>query len=288
MKKLILTGLIISALGLSACTSSNSTVVKSDAGNISQDELYQAMKSKYGTQTLQQLLVEKVLSKEYSVSKSDIDAEVKKSKEQLGDQFLPTLQQYGYKTEDDFRKSVKLNLLEKKAVHKTVKVTDKELQDAYAAYKPDIQARHILVEDEKTANDIEAKLKKGEKFEDLAKQSSKDTASATKGGDLGWFGSGVMDPDFEKAAFALKQNEISAPVKTQFGYHIIQVTGIKEKQSFDKMKDTMTDQVKDSKVTQDMIMKVLKAEFKKANIKISDKDLKSAAEFTSPAATTNS
>lgn len=288
MKKLILTGLIISALGLSACSSTNSTVVKSDAGNISQDELYQAMKTKYGTQTLQQLLVEKVLSKEYSVSKSEIDKEVQKSKEQLGDQFLTTLQQYGYKSEDDFKKSVKLNLLEKKAVHKNIKVTDKELQDAYAAYKPEIQARHILVADEKTANDIEAKLKKGEKFEDLAKQSSTDTASAKKGGDLGWFGSGAMDPDFEKAAFALKQNEISAPVKTQFGYHIIQVTGIKEKQSFDKMKDTLTDQVKDSKVTQDMIMKVLKAEFKKANIKISDKDLKSATEFASPAATTNS
>ncbi|MGG3562949.1 peptidylprolyl isomerase [Neobacillus rhizosphaerae] len=284
MKKLILSGLIISALGLSACSSSGSSLVKSDAGNITQDELYQAMKTKYGAQTLQQLLVEKVLSKEYSVSKSEIDTEVQKSKKQLGDQFLTTLQQYGYKSEDDFRKSVKLNLLEKKAVHKTVKVTDKDLQDAYAAYKPDIQARHILVADEKTANEIEAKLKKGEKFEALAKQSSTDTESAKKGGDLGWFGSGIMDPDFEKAAFALKQNEISAPVKTQFGYHIIQVTGIKEKQPFDKMKDTLTDQLKDSKVTQDMILKVLKDEFKKADIKISDKDLKSAAEFSTPTA----
>lgn len=283
MKKLILTGLIISALGLSAC-SSTSTLVKSDAGNISQDELYQAMKTKYGAQTLQQLLVDKILSKEYSVSKSEIDTELQKTKEQLGDQFLATLQQYGYKDENDFKKSVKLNLLEKKAVHKTIKVTDKELQDAYAAYKPEIQARHILVDDEKTANEIEAKLKKGEKFEDLAKSSSKDTASAKNGGDLGWFGSGAMDPDFEKVAFALKKNEISAPVKTQFGYHIIQVTGMKEKQSFDKMKDTLMDQVKDSKVSQDMIMKVLKDEFKKADIKISDKDLKSAAEFASPTA----
>jgi foldase protein PrsA len=256
--------------------------VKSDSGNITQDELYQAMKTKYGAQTLQQLLVEKVLSKEFSVSKSEIEAEVQKSKEQLGAQFLTTLQQYGYKTEDDFRNSVKLNLLEKNAVHKTIKVTDKELQDAYVAYHPDIQARHILVADEKTANEIEAKLKKGEKFEDLAKQSSTDTESAKKGGDLGWFGSGAMDPDFEKAAFALKQNEISAPVKTQFGFHIIQVTGIKEKQSFDKMKDTLKDQVKDSKVTQDMILKVLKDEFKKADIKISDKDLEKAAEFARP------
>jgi len=279
MKKWILAGLMVSALGLSACSSS--AVMKSDSGNITQDELYQAMKDKYGVQTLQQLAVEKVLSKEYKVSDSDIDKQVKEAKDQLGDQFETALQQYGYKDENDYRESVKLNLLEQKAVYKTIKVTDKELKDAYASYKPDIKARHILVADEKTANEIETKLKNGAKFEDLAKQYSTDTESATNGGDLGWFGTGQMDADFEKAAFALKLNQISSPVKTQYGYHIIQVTGIKEKQSFDKMKSTLTNQVKDSKVTQDKITDVLKSEFKKANVSISDKDLKDATDFSS-------
>jgi foldase protein PrsA len=283
MKKWILAGVMIGSLGLSACSSSNA-VMKSDAGNISQDELYQAMKTKYGTQTLQQLALEKVLSSEYTVSKSEIDAQVKKSKDQLGDQFLTTIQQYGYKDENDFREGLKINLLEQKAVYKTIKVTDKQLKAAYASYKPDIKARHILVSDENTANDIEAKLKAGTKFEDLAKQYSTDTASASKGGDLGWFGTGEMDPDFEKAAFALKLNEISSPVKTQYGYHIIQVTGIKQKQAFSKMKSTLTNQVKQSKVTSDMITKVLKAEFKKENVSISDKDLKQAVDFSSTTA----
>jgi foldase protein PrsA len=283
MKKWILAGVMIGSLGLSACSSGNA-VMKSDAGNISQDELYQAMKTKYGTQTLQQLALEKVLSSEYTVSKSEIDAQVKKSKDQLGDQFLTTIKQYGYQDENDFREALKINLLEQKAVYKTIKVTDKQLKAAYASYKPDIKARHILVSDENSANDIEAKLKAGAKFEDLAKQYSTDTASASNGGDLGWFGTGEMDSDFEKAAFALKLNEISSPVKTQYGYHIIQVTGIKQKPSFSKLKSTLTNQVKQSKVTSDMITKVLKAEFKKENVSISDKDLKQAVDFSSTTA----
>ena len=283
MKKWVLAGLLISALGLSACSNSSSAVMKSDAGNITQDELYQAMKSKYGTQTLQQLAAEKVLSKKYTVSKTEIDSEVKKAKDQLGDQFLAALQQYGFKDEKDYRNTVKLNLLEQKAALKTIKVTDKELKAAYASYKPEIRASHILVKDEKTANDIEAKLKSGAKFEDLAKEKSTDTASASKGGDLGWFGTGVMDPDFEKAAYSLKENQISAPIKTQYGYHIIQLTGTKSKQSFAKMKNTLTAQVKQGKVTQDMIQKVLKNEFKKSNIDISDKDLKKATDLSTAA-----
>ncbi|MDQ6597042.1 peptidylprolyl isomerase [Bacillus salipaludis] len=278
MKKWILTGIMISALGLSAY--SNSTVMKSDSGNISQDELYQALKTKYGTQTLQELAVEKVLSKEYTVTKSAIDAEVKKVKEQLGDQFLTTLQQYGYKDEADYRNVVKLNLLEEKAVYKTLKVTDQELKDAYASYKPEIRARHILVNDKKTADEVEAKLKKGEKFEDLAKKYSQDPASSSNGGDLGWFGTGEMDADFEKAAYALKLKEVSDPVKTQYGYHIIQLTDKKAKKSFAQMKNTLTDQVKETKVTQEKIATVLKAEFKKAHVNISDKDLKKATDFS--------
>ncbi|MCH6267305.1 peptidylprolyl isomerase [Neobacillus citreus] len=280
MKKWILSGFMVGALALAGCSSS--AIMKSDAGNISQDELYQAMKDKYGTQTLQQLAVEKVLAKNYSVSKSEVDARVNKTKEQIGDSFLSTLQQYGFKDENDYRNSVKLNLLEQKAVFKTIKVTDKELKQAYDDYKPEIRARHILVTDEAKANEIAAKLKSGSKFEDLAKE-SEDTATASKGGDLGWFGTGVMDPDFEKAAYALEKDQISDPIKSSYGYHIIQVTDKKEKKSYEEMKKTLTEQVKQSKITQDQIVKVLKDEFKKADVSISDKDLKAAAEFSAKA-----
>src|SRR5689334_10212401 len=157
-----------------------------------------------------------------------------------------------------------------------VKVTDKELKDYYNNYQPDIRARHILVADEATANDIKKQLDAGAKFEDLAKKYSTDTGTKDKGGDLGWFGKGKMDPDFEKAAFALKVNEISGPVKTQYGYHIIQKTGEKPKKSFNAMKKDIITAVKESKLTNDIINARMQKELKAANVKIDDKDLQGA------------
>jgi hypothetical protein len=87
-----------------------------------------------------------------------------------------------------------------------------------------VWARHILVDDQETAVVIIDKLKAGEDFGTLAKEYSKDTGSAANGGDLGWFGKGAMVAEFETAAFALeKPGDISAPVQSQFGYHIIQL-----------------------------------------------------------------
>jgi parvulin-like peptidyl-prolyl isomerase len=87
----------------------------------------------------------------------------------------------------------------------------------------EVTASHILVKDEATAKEVQAKLKAGEKFEDLAKTYSID-GSAANGGSLGTFGRGAMVKEFEDAAFALKPGEISDIVKTKFGYHIIKVT----------------------------------------------------------------
>jgi parvulin-like peptidyl-prolyl isomerase len=110
-----------------------------------------------------------------------------------------------------------------------------KLFDAITANVPRVQeeiwARHILVKDEAAAKAVEARLAKGEDFAAVAKEVSTDTGSAQKGGDLGWFpkqadalpGQTTMVAEFEAAAFSLKVGEISQPVKSQFGYHIIQV-----------------------------------------------------------------
>ena len=84
-----------------------------------------------------------------------------------------------------------------------------------------IKARHILVEQEFEAKDLLAKLGEGKTFEELAMKFSK-CPSGRRGGDLGEFGKGRMVPSFEEAAFALNVNEVSGPVRTQFGYHLIQ------------------------------------------------------------------
>lgn len=86
-----------------------------------------------------------------------------------------------------------------------------------------VRASHILVKTEQEANSILFDLKRGASFEDAAKKFSL-CPSKSKGGDLGWFGRNMMVKEFEDAAFSLPVGELSTPVKTRFGYHIIKVT----------------------------------------------------------------
>lgn len=120
-----------------------------------------------------------------------------------------------------------------KQVAKNIKVSDEELLSFYEeeiarfTTEEERQAQHILVETEALANSVVAELKEGADFAKLATQHSLDTGSKESGGDLGLFGKGVMVPEFEAEAFKMKVGEVSAPVKTEFGYHIIKLTKIK-------------------------------------------------------------
>lgn len=103
----------------------------------------------------------------------------------------------------------------------------------------ELQARHILVGSEEQAKDIADKLAKGGDFEALAKENSVDAGSKENGGMLGFFGKGQMVPQFEQAAFALEKGQISKPVQSQFGWHIIKVEDKRQKPppTFDQVKD---------------------------------------------------
>jgi len=111
--------------------------------------------------------------------------------------------------------------------------------EAAAEQKPEeeVHARHILVGSEADAQAVLKRLKAGEDFAKVAKEMSKDPGS--EGGDLGWFTKDRMVPEFAEAAFKLKDGELSDPVKSQFGWHIIQVEGKRQKQfpPFDQVKD---------------------------------------------------
>jgi peptidyl-prolyl cis-trans isomerase C len=131
---------------------------------------------------------------------------------------------------EDLKKRVVIEAYWKQKVEEQAKISDADIQKFYDQNKEkfrtgdQVRASHILLKSEKEAQDVLAQLKAGAKFEDLARKYSTDPAGA-KGGDLGWFGKGSMIPEFEKAAFALKEGQTSGIIKTKFGYHIIRLTG---------------------------------------------------------------
>lgn len=132
------------------------------------------------------------------------------------------------------------------------KVTDQQAQERYNTlkkeYKPveEIRARHILVSSFDEANSVLADLKGGKKFEDVAAEKSKD-AGAQNGGDLGFFRKEDMVPEFSDAAFKLKAGQLSQPVQTQFGWHVIKLEEKRMSQppAFDQVKDDIKGQLAD-------------------------------------------
>lgn len=178
-------------------------------------------------------------------------------------------QDYLKKVEEFKKLSLVSELFEKEIMAKA-KVSDQEAKDYYDKNRDDfivakeIRASHILVKTEDEAQKVLSRLKKGEKFEAVAKAVSVDTGSAKNGGDLGFFKKGQMVPEFERAAAALKVGEItSAPVKSPFGYHIIKVTDKKtgDPIPFDKVQDLVSQKLAGEK--QKTVFDAYLAELKK-------------------------
>lgn len=276
MKKWMMAASVVSLMALSACSNDGSkAIVETKNGNITKDEFYNEMKERVGKSVLRDLIDEKVLSKKYKVTDEEIDREIERIKEAYGPQYDLAVQKNGEKV---IREMVKLDLLRTKAAVGDIKVTEKELKEYYDNYKPKIRASHILVKDEKTAKEVKAKLDKGEDFAKLAKEYSQDPGSASNGGDLGWFGPGKMVKEFEEAAYKLKVGEVSDPVKTDYGYHIIKVTDKEKKKSFNEMKDEIAFEVKRNKLDPATMQSKVDKLVKDADVEIKDKDLQDVIE----------
>ncbi len=136
---------------------------------------------------------------------------------------------------EEFAK-LKENFLSQYSVKKiigSVSVSEEEAKEFYEANPnlfvtpAQIRASHILVAEEEKANELYAKIQAGESFEELAIDNST-CPSGVNGGDLNYFSQGQMVPEFETAAYNLEVGQVSAPVKTQFGFHIIKLTEKKE------------------------------------------------------------
>ena len=179
--------------------------------------------------------------------------------------------------------NAKRAMLAQAAMQKAVeglKISDEEAKKFYdsnpAMFKqPErVHARHILVSGDEELAKVQSELKAGKSFDVVAKEYSRDPGSAANGGDLGEFPRGMMVPEFEKAAFELKNpGDVSEPVKTQFGWHIIKLEErIPESvMPFEQVKDRLTNELKDQKTQQVLQDKAKELESKYKVERLTDK-----------------
>lgn len=213
----------------------NSVVARVNGVAITKGELFDEMYRRDGGQTLDELILMRLIDQEADaqgivVTDSDISKEIADFAIQVGGveqlEFMLFQQQ---RTMDDFAEQVRLNLTIKALMSPDIVVDEEEVRQVFEDNKDffeegeQVRARHILVESKDEAEALRKRLLDGEDFAELAREHSTDLGSGANGGDLGWFGRGVMVAPFEEAAFALAVGDISPLVQSQFGYHIIRV-----------------------------------------------------------------
>lgn len=229
----LLVGVLIGGLAISF---SNKEVVANVNGQeIMKEELYEALVKQNGEQALDMLITEKIVRIEsensnISVTDDEINQEIEELKEEYGGEepFLAALENSNM-TMEDLKNNIELNTILIKLIGPGITIAQEEIEEYFEMYKDSfavaeaVKARHILVETEEVAKEVKNKLADGEDFSKLAKQYSIDDSNKEQGGDLGTFGRGKMVDEFEEAAFNLEIGEISEPVKTEFGFHIIKL-----------------------------------------------------------------
>lgn len=152
------------------------------------------------------------------------------------------------------RKKILIAKLIKNEIEDNIRVPDSEARQYYEDHKGDFmsqpmwRASHILVSNEKEAQDILSELSRAANFEELARSRSID-GTASRGGDVGYFRTGQVVPEFEKACLELKAGQASGVIHTQFGYHIIKLTDKKESalESYEKVKPAIENELKKMK-----------------------------------------
>ena len=284
-----------------------------DGTKISVNDLYNKMKNTYALQILIDMIDTNILENKYadSLDKADEYTENYFSSIKLyytdedgkydEDKLLSDINSYyGYSSVDQFKEAARINYLRNKAVtdYAKSKVKDSDIKKYYKEeIVGDREVSHILItpntkdnmtDDEKnvvleealaTAKEVITKLKKGEKFEDLAKEYSKDEKTKDSGGSLGYINKGSYGSDaFDEEVYKLKVGSYSTtPVKTNEGYEIIYVTNEKEKESLDTVKEKIIETLAEKTISEDSTIQVvaLKELRKEYGLDIVDDEIKS-------------
>jgi len=242
---------------------SNEVVARVGDQKITKEELYNQLVEYYGKNVLESMIADKIVAME--IEKQNITVTDEELQEKLdefvesygGEEYVSMMLSMQGMTMDDLREDMLSYLKRLKLIEPRIEVTDEEISGYFEENKANfdqpeqVEASHILVDDEETAKEIKKKLDEGADFAELAAEYSKDTGSAENGGQLGYFGRGKMVEEFENAAFSMEVGQISDPVKTKYGYHIIKVTGKKEAKeaTLEDARDEIVEILKEQKLS---------------------------------------
>jgi len=232
------------------------TLASVNGTKITEASLFTTLQEYYGDSVvsiLDRMISEEVVNQEakaknISITDKDVADEIAAMKLDYGNDanFQSFLAQYGM-TEDDLKNELKLSVIVRLLLQSEVAITDEQVQAYFDENKAtlggtaeQVRASHILVTDKAVADDIVAQLKDGADFAELAAANNPDSTAQT-GGDLGFFTRDAMIPAFSEAAFALEVDELSEPVQTEYGYHIIKKTDYTPATeiTFDAVKDAI-------------------------------------------------
>lgn len=283
--------LLLGGCSSDSTDSKDNTLISSKAGNVTVKDVMDKMGKDQIASTSFSIELNKILADKYKdkVDTKHIDDDIKKEEKQYGgkDQFESMLKQQGM-TLDDYKEQKRLSAYQKQLLNDKVKVSDKEIKDDTK------KASHILIKvksdsDKEGLSDKKAKAKAEKiqkeveknpnKFDDIAKKESMDSASAKKGGSLGYVIKGQMVDKFDKALFKLKEGQISDIVKTEYGYHIIKAD---KENDFNKQKSQLKTKIIEQKVQKNpkLLTNAYKDLLKEYNVDYKDSDIKKSVEDT--------
>ena len=298
--------IFVTGCGNNAELKDNNTVVKTDEGKITADELYKNLRDKYGINVLIDMIDHQLFDEKYKTDETEtetINAQIEQMKSQYNNNeeaFKAALTQYlGVEDEDELRDLLSLEYKRNLAIEDYVKksISDDEIQKYYddevIGY---IKVRHILIKPETTddmsteekteaeekakkeAEDLIKQLDDGANFEELAKEYSDDTGSASDGGLIDYFNKDDnMDEAFLNASIDLKKGKYTEePVQSSFGYHIILKLDQKKKPKLDKVKNDIRETLAEEKLNEDAALRynALIEIREEAGIKFNDDSLK--------------
>ncbi|MBF0987168.1 MAG: peptidylprolyl isomerase [Clostridiales bacterium] len=296
--------LLLVVISLTSCNNKNNVsdkelVAKYGSNQISTNDLYKKLKEKNGLDTILNEVDKDILNKLYKKNTAEDEYYQKElntlmvtyqtrysSTYSTFDEFIAKV--LGLKNQTEVEEAIRLNYKKRQATQEYLKntITDKEINDEYQKEKGEIKASHILIAPENSsdaakkkaksfAQELIKRIEKGESFEKLAKEYSKD--SKEKGGDLGFVNLDSLTKNFREALNKLKINEMTKePVETEYGYHIILKTGEKKKASLKELREKIIEKLVKNKIEKDYSVIQAKALIdlrKKNKFKLYDIDL---------------